>query len=289
MSVFKKIYQWYNRPNKSFVTDTLESLLVIIPVVFLIKTFVFGLYQVPTCSMETTMLVGERFFADKLTVYFKPPSHSDIISFNQPIGYNYSSNTAVSIFQRYIDWNVVNWTKRVIGVPGDHLQGKVEDGKPVVYRNGEKLDESYLNQYPIIQLYKEEAVGKHCRRTFDPDKPWADQPFYTITPLEVTRARNMYNVTIFYPRTPVYEGQRCIDEFDVKLGKNQYWVMGDNRQGSHDSRSWGPLDGKLIHGKILFRIWSIDSDQSWWIVDLIKHPIDFWKRIRWSRFFNIVR
>ena len=46
---------------------------------------------------------------------------------------------------------------------------------------------------------------------------------------------------------------------------------------------------KQIHGRIIFRIWSIDSDESWWIVDLIKYPIDFWKRVRWSRFFQIIR
>ena len=54
--------------------------------------------------------------------------------------------------------------------------------------------------------------------------------------------------------------------------------MGDNRLGSGDSREWGVLDGKLIHGRIVFRLWSIDSQESWWFVDLLKHPIDFWTR-----------
>ena len=65
--------------------------------------------------------------------------------------------------------------------------------------------------------------------------------------------------------------------------------MGDNRRGSFDSRGWGVLKGDLIHGRILFRLWSSDSDESWWILDLIKHPIDFWKRMRWSRCLNVVR
>ena len=79
-----RIVRWYKRPNKSPIADLLESLIVIIPVVFLIKTFIFGLYQVPTCSMETTMLVGERFFADKITPYFTKPKRGEIISFNEP-------------------------------------------------------------------------------------------------------------------------------------------------------------------------------------------------------------
>ena len=284
MSILKRLYKWYNRPNKSFIADTLESLFVILPVVFLIKTFIFGLYQVPTCSMETTMLVGERFFADKLTVYFQPPKHNDIISFNQP-NYPYSKNKIVNAWEQYVSWNIINWTKRVIGVPGDHIEGRIEDGKPVVYRNGVKLDEPYVNNYPIIECFKPGAAGSPlCRRTFDPEKKWADQPFYRITPLEITRAKQFVKESIIYPDS--YEEH---DIFDVHLGPNQFWAMGDNRKGSWDSRDWGPLSQELIHGKILFRIWSIDSDESWWIVDLIKHPIDFWSRVRWSRFFNVMR
>jgi hypothetical protein len=79
------------------------------------------------------------------------------------------------------------------------------------------------------------------------------------------------------------------DEFNVKLGANQYWVMGDNRLGSKDCRWFGPIDGKLIHGRIMYRVWSVDSDESWWIWDLVSHPIDFWSRVRWSRFFQRVR
>jgi hypothetical protein len=79
------------------------------------------------------------------------------------------------------------------------------------------------------------------------------------------------------------------DEFYVTLGKGQYWLMGDNRRGSHDCRFFGPVEERLIHGKIIFRIWSIDSAESWWIWDLIKHPIDFWARVRWHRFFQCVR
>ena len=49
------------------------------------------------------------------------------------------------------------------------------------------------------------------------------------------------------------------DVFRVKLGDNQYWLMGDNRLNSADSRMFGPIDGRLIHGRILFSILSIDS------------------------------
>lgn len=287
--MLQKLIRWYKRPNKSFIADNLESLLVIIPVVFLIKTCVFGLYQVPTCSMEPTMLVGERFFAEKFTVFFKSPNRGDIISFNNPV-HRYSANPVMNWYERYMSFSVVSWTKRVIGIPGDHVQGKIEDGKTAIYLNDQKLDEPYVNKYPIIELLKQElVVGNNlhsglCRRTFDPTKKWNEQPFYRIDPVEIARAKQLRPKNIFYPYEPTAK-----DVFDVQLGENQFWVMGDNRQGSSDCRSWGALDGKLIHGKILMRLWSSDSDKSWWIVDLVHHPIDFWTRLRWSRFFNIMQ
>ncbi|MFA5998803.1 MAG: signal peptidase I [Candidatus Babeliales bacterium] len=286
-SIIHRIIRWYKRPNKSYIADLVESLIVIIPVVFLIKTFVFGLYQVPTCSMETTMLVGERFLADKVTPFFSAPKRGEIVSFNVPT-YPYSSNKLVNLYQQYVSWDVVNYTKRVIAVPGDHIQGKIEDGKPVVYLNGEKLDEPYLNKYPIIYVPIKE--NEFTYRSYDPSKSLQDQPFYDFTPVEIARGK-MYarEHSILYPGTPAGHG-RDIDIYDVYLGKTEYWMMGDNRQGSSDCRDWGPWDTKkaLFHGRIIFRIWSIDSNESWWIVDLIKHPVNFWKRVRWSRFFQVM-
>jgi len=287
-TVIHRIIRWYKRPNKSYLADLIESLIVIIPVVFLIKTVVFGLYQVPTCSMETTMLVGERFFADKFTPFFSSPKRGEIISFNDPT-YKYSDNKLVNLYQQYVSWNVVNWTKRVIGVPGDHLEGKIEDGKPVIYINNEKFNEPYLNSNAIIARYRN---GEINYRTYETTKSLNEQKFYSMTHSEVVRAK-MYvgDHNILYPNTPAYGRNGLKDVFDVHLGPNEYWMMGDNRQGSSDSRDHGPFNFSKIsfHGRILLRIWSLDSDESWWILDLIKHPIDFWKRVRWSRFFQILK
>jgi signal peptidase I len=282
-----RIIRWYKRPNKHWFADLYESLIVIIPVVFLIKTFIFGLYQVPTGSMETTMLVGERFLADKMTPYVSAPKRGEIISFNDP-NYAYSQNWFMNMYEQYVSFNVVNFTKRVIAVPGDHIQGKIEDGKPIVYLNGERLDEPYLNKYPLLARLKN---GKLDYRSYDPNYSYEDQPFYRLSKAEVARAK-MYlgDQNMRYPGTPAMSHRTDIDIYDVHLGPNEYWMMGDNRQGSSDSRDWGPLDitKVMFHGRIVFRIWSMDSDESWWIFDLIKHPIDFWHRVRWSRFFQVL-
>lgn len=277
-----------HREKKQGLLAGIVEFFVLLLIVFLIRTFVFGLYQVPTGSMETTMLVGERFFADKFSYLVRDPQRGEIIAFNEP-KYNYSSNPLVYFWQQYV-WGPSNWTKRVIGLPGDHVRGVVEDGKPVVYVNGKKLDEPYLNKYPLIES------ADHPLRSYDPSKSFVDQPFYRITnPLFDSYGE----LRLRHPQTPndrefgcpaVWQGgsrfYNGTDEFSVKLGPDEYWLMGDNRKGSSDSRCIGPVKRNLIHGRIIFRIWSIDSDWSWWILDLLANPIDFWKRVRWDRFFQ---
>ncbi|TET06542.1 signal peptidase I [Candidatus Dependentiae bacterium] len=321
-----------------FFSDSVREIIGLLLIIFLIRTFGFGLYQVPTGSMETTMLVGERFFADKLTILFTRPKHGNIISFNDPT-YAYSDNLIVKLWQHYV-WGPSNWTKRVIGSPGDIVKGVIENNIPVVYLNGKKLDEAYINKYPLIGIWKVDPLKLHALlrneviqlignstnqallekvasqtmgkyydlRSYDSSVPYNKQPFYRMSIASLVKT-NVYgepvlgqngNPLLCYPYTPSYQRQNKItrrgnnywsgsDEFYVELGANEYWLMGDNRRGSYDSRFFGPVKGSLIHGKILYRIWSVDSTESWWIVDIIRHPTDFWKRVRWNRFFQRVK
>lgn len=279
---------------------SISEIVILLLIVFIIRTIGFGLYQVPTGSMETTMLVGERFFADKFTYLFRGPRHGEIISFNDPV-YPYSDNKAKRLFEYYV-WGPSNWTKRVIGVPGDHVQGKIEDGKPVVYLNDKKLDEPYINKYPLIKIWRDnpalrgESIEKAIRsgtivppewRSYDPAVSGEDQPFYRFTEQEVMRDAQG-EPQLLWPDTVDQTPFRNCDEFDVKLGADEYWLMGDNRKGSKDCRYLGPVKGELIHGRIVFRLLSMDSSEGWLLLDLIKHPIDFFKRVRWSRCMQIV-
>lgn len=303
---------------RSRALSEIIEFVLLIGIVFLVRTYGFGLYQVPSGSMETTMLKGERFFADKFSYAFlTKPQRGDVIAFNQPL-YTYSSNPLKRWWQYYV-WGPSNYTKRIIGVPGDHIKGVVEDGKPIIYRNGEKLHEPYLNQYPLIAEYKEDSDSvmdqidsmarrgfEQCReddrttfKSFDPNVSWDKQKFYRIDPKRVVKnPLTMQPVircsgeaiapasTMLLPGNARY--WRGTDEFEVKLGEGEYWVMGDNRRGSSDSRVFGPIHSSktYIHAKILYRIWSIDSDAWFWLFDLIQHPIDFFSRVRWNRFFE---
>ncbi len=128
---------------------------------------------------------------------------------------------------------------------------------------------------------------------YDPQKPLDAQPFYNLTDDEVIRDPITSDFALSYPQTPSYEttspgALRCVDEFGpITIPQGKYWMMGDSRKNSRDSRYWFFLDEKLIYGRASFTIFSLDSSEAFWLLELIKHPIDFWtKKIRWDRFFK---
>lgn len=308
--------------KKGGIGAFLLEIAILLAIVFAVRTFLFGLYQVPSGSMETTMLVGERFFADKLSYWFRAPRRGEIIACNAP-SYVYSTNPIVKLYESYIGFPMGpdsflhrsvglpigpdNWTKRIIGAPGDHIKGVIEDGKPVIYLNDEKLNEPYLNQYPLLEecTIDPKVLQQRMRlnmmmqqrywipKSYDPARPLSDQPFYRINEAWVLKdpQGNIVNAPRSNPAAPTYRDDGSGDfwqgdEFDVHLKDDEYWIMGDNRLGSHDCRFFGPIKKDTIHGRIILRLWSVDSHASWWILDLLQHPIDFWSRMRWDRFFN---
>lgn len=293
--------------EQSLWSQSWFSLGLTLTLVFLLRHFVFGLYCTPTGSAEPNILVGDRIIGTKYTYFFKPIERGELVIFNQPT-FVYDQESIINrLWQKYVGiglpiFGLPNgpeaWVKRVIAVAGDTIEGRIENGKTVVFLNGQKLDEPYLNPHPLITIKKEVGLvseswglptvfNKHTvgengnlRVTYDPTKPYDKQPFYNFTDQELFLGPNGSTIE-YQPRSPSRD-----DVFGpMKVPAGKIWCMGDNRKNSADCRSWGFLDASLVVGRASRIIFSVDSHESWCIFDLIKHPIEFFtKHLRYSRF-----
>ena len=294
-----------------------RAILIVTVIVFVLRNFVFGVYHVPTSSAEHTFLVGDRVWGNKVTYIFNKPKIGDMVMFENPT-FKYDEKSVLQrMWQRYFGFAVPalalkfgpeNMAKRVIAIPGDVIEGKVEMGKPVIYRNGKKLSEPYVNTYPLIALNKDlgvfgsEKIGpiktpdflrkrkKVVLYSYDPKKDFENQPFYYIDYKNVLYDRETGYMKTYKAGVPATNKKgKMIDVFGpVIVPKGSYWVMGDNRRNSIDSREWGFLKRSQVSGRASFVIWSLDSEEPVWIIEFIKNPFRFIARLRLSRIFKKV-
>ena len=295
-----------------------QATIIICGVALLLRNFAFGIYHVPTSSSEPTLLVGDRVWGTKYSYLLLDPKYRDMAMFDDPLFIYDKDNFLQKIWQKYIGFEVSflnlklgpkTIVKRVIAVPGDVIEGKVEDGVPVLYRNGKKLPELYINTYPLIVLQKEigffrdEKIGpikipdmlrvknKIVRYSYDPKKDFEEQPFYFIDYQNFLYNQKTGYMKTYKQQVPVINKEgKVLDVFGPSIvPEGKYWVMGDNRSNSEDSRIWGFIDIERITGKATFVLWSLDSEEPVWFFEFLKNPFRFLASLRWNRFFKRIR
>ena len=114
-----------------------------------IRTFLFQAFFIPSPSMEPTLIQGDRVLVNKIPYYFHDPRRGDLVVFENP---HPTVTTERSVLGGFFHWlfqglgfqqpENEDFIKRVIGLPGDVVEGKGGS----VYVNGEKLEEPYLTQ-----------------------------------------------------------------------------------------------------------------------------------------------
>ncbi|MFH0898357.1 MAG: signal peptidase I [bacterium] len=325
---FRKIYKQLHESTKSAIRQWFEAIVIALTLALVLRHTIFSPYHVPTGSAEPSILVGDRIWGNKMAYYFNDIKRGDFVIFDDPRHIYDRSNILQYLWQRYIGFPIpllglksgpINVVKRVVAIPGDTIQGKIEDGKTVVYLNGKKLDEPYVNPFPLVAIkrmigflpfenigplpipyFLKRRVPDHVGTrgylwyTYNPSKPYNQQPYYYMSEKSVIKNPRTDKPALLPPFAPIYNiniNNKQFDSIDtfgpITLPKDLYWVMGDSRQNSDDSRSWGLLDRKFIRGRASFVLFSIDSEEPFWLFDVINHPIAFWtKHLRWSRFFK---
>jgi signal peptidase I len=200
------------------VSGSLQSLLGTVVIAVFVITFIVQAFQIPSPSMENTLLVGDYLLVNKLCYgrggvgdYFMPyrrVQRGDIVVFHYPV------NPA----QHFV--------KRVIGVPGD----RVRMVNKQVLVNGAPLKETYVRfSRPANDLFRDSF------------------PRLDVAPGE----------------TPEWwlQLRKLVEDGQLIVPQGYYFVMGDNRDDSYDSRYWGLVPQANIIGRPLLIYWSVQGPE----------------------------
>ena len=245
------------KPRETTV-EFLASLAGVLVTGLFIITFILQAFEIPSSSMEDTLLIGDHVFVNR--EQFAPPTR-----WMGPImPYRDIRRGDIVVFLSPEEQGLFV-VKRIMGVPGDRVH--LRDG--VVYRNGQKLDEPYVR-------HKDNAPN-----------PYRDN-FPAVPPSEMFGVRNAKWQREFASH---------IDGEDIVVPLNSYFAMGDNRDVSYDSRYWGFIPRENVIGRPMFVYWSFTTppnqyqmrsmgDRLGFLAHIIIH---FFDETRWSRTFKVVQ
>ena len=254
----EKIVEPAEEKQKETTVEFLASLAAVLVTGLFIITFVMQAFEIPSSSMEDTLLIGDHVFVNR--EQFAPPTKW----MGPLLPYRQIRRGDIVVFLSPAEAGLYV-VKRVIGIPGDRIH--LRDG--VVYRNGEKLNEPYV-------MHKGADMPNPYRDNF-PAIPASDM--YSVTP--------QWQALI---RTYV-EGD------DLVVPADSYFAMGDNRDVSYDSRFWGFIPRDNVIGRPMFIYWSFEtppnqyqqkevSERLRFLVHIIIH---FFDETRWTRTFKAVQ
>jgi signal peptidase I len=254
-------------PAKSVWREYFESAVVTVIMALFGMTFVVQAVKVPTGSMQNTITIGDHLLVNKFifapgkTLPFLPQREirrGDIIVFKYP-GNKYDPHRDDRPDNKPI---VTNYVKRVIGLPGDHIR---MEGRNVIV-NGKPLPEHQL-----------EAIDNNDKAPLD---------IRSTTARKAGEAYDVYyNPDFVEEDYPIFAKDHEGDGRELVIPANKYFVMGDNRNNSEDSRYWGFVPRDLVIGRAMFVYWSYDES-----APSNGNPLfDFFLNTRWSRTGTMVR
>jgi signal peptidase I len=244
---------------KETTVEFLSSLAAVLVTGLFIITFVVQAFEIPSSSMEQTLLIGDHVFVNRIQFAPKSSWVSPVlpyrdVHFQDIVVFLHPDPQQAGIYV----------VKRIIGLPGDRIHLK----NGVVYRNGVALDEPYIDH--------------------DADRPDEYRnSFPAVAPSDNDELSANWMVDL-----PSY-----IQGGDLVVPPGHYFAMGDHRGVSLDSRYWGFIPKENIIGRPMFIYWSFETPEdqyrrtSWGdrIGFLGKVVIHFFDKTRWTRTLRVVR
>ncbi|PKF51653.1 signal peptidase I [Enterovibrio nigricans] len=221
-------------PQPSWI-ETSASVFPVIGLVLVLRSFIYEPFQIPSGSMMPTLLVGDFILVEKFAYGLKDPVfRHQLVETGEP------ERGDVVVF-KYPPQPSIDFIKRVVGVPGDTVR-YTEDKRLCIKKEGEStcefvpvdnVHQSGFTQRGVNLIQAEEILGQE--------------------PHEILVNPYIPNQTGQYYPTP------GLGEWVVPEG--QYFVMGDNRDNSKDSRFWGFVPEENLVGKAV-GIWiSFEFDE----------------------------
>jgi len=234
---------------------SLQSLMGTVVIAVFVITFIVQAFQIPSESMENTLLIGDYLLVNKLRyggsavgdllVPYQKIRRGDIVVFHYPV------NPA----QHFV--------KRVIGVPGDHVR--------LINR------QVWVNGLPLKEPYARYTSSAHD--VYRDDFPQVD---YIVQGEEGRWFEEL---------------KKDVNHGELVVPAGQYFVMGDNRDESLDSRYWGFVPRQNIIGSPLIIYWSINSNENDYgatgsagdkVMHITYALTHLFKITRWHRTFRLV-
>src|SRR4051794_30638722 len=252
-------------PPKSIWREYFESAVVTVIMALFGMTFIVQAVKVPTGSMQNTITIGDHLLVNKFIfapgtpLPFLPQREirrGDVIVFKYP---GDPKNPEGDMRPDNLPYKT-NYVKRVIGLPGDHIE--VREDRVLV--NGQELPEHRIKalDHEDDRSTTEQENNKALDIVSDP--PRKDGEIYSV----------------------YYSTNRSMDSgFNKKVPEGYYFVMGDNRNNSADSRVWGFVPRELVVGRAMFVYWSYDESKP-----SSGNPLmDFFYNTRWDRTGTMIK
>ncbi|MBI3005846.1 MAG: signal peptidase I [Ignavibacteriales bacterium] len=262
------------------IAGHVRTIFLTIVVALLLKTFVVEAYRIPTASMENTLLVGDFLLVNKIAYGLRTPRYFPftnlaIPSFTLPF-FGSVERGDVVVFEYPGDRDLpelsdpVYFVKRCVALPGDMVEirkGRVSvNGKELIFPGREVRSRGAGDSYGPA-LVPEEG------RRIVLDSKNVDQ-WRAVLQREGQDLQLRENGEILINGKP---------QAEYVVQEDYYFVMGDNRDNSMDSRSWGFVPEKNLVGEALMVYWSWDPDVP---VDSFEEKL---KSIRWGRVGKVIR